>query len=103
MKKRNKENIPRIVYRKLKHLHQVQWDTYSTFSRAPGSDSGVWSVNVIIPNKDAMYVWHSANNQLLIILTKNKDDIKTFCNYDFKLFIKMIKRILRNKDVKLYK
>ena len=41
------ESLAKIVYRKLKHLHQVQWDTYSTYSKAPGSDTGVWRTVVL--------------------------------------------------------
>lgn len=43
------ESLARTVYRKLKHLHQVSWDTYSTYSKAPGSDTGVWHTIVIVP------------------------------------------------------
>ena len=51
-----KEILARMVYRKLKHLHQVQYDTYSTYSKAPGSDTGVWSVVVLVPCRDAVYI-----------------------------------------------
>ena len=44
---RMSESLAKIVYRKLKHLHQVQWDTYSTYSKAPGSDTGVWRTVVL--------------------------------------------------------
>ncbi len=49
------ESLARIVYRKLKHLHRVQWDTYSTYSKAPGSDIGVWHTIVIVPCFDVMF------------------------------------------------
>lgn len=48
------ESLAKIVYRKLKHLHQVQWDTYSTYSKAPGSDTGVWHTIVIVPCFDVI-------------------------------------------------
>ena len=50
-----KEILARMVYRKLKHLHQVQYDTYSTYSKAPGSDTGVWHTIVIVPCFDVMF------------------------------------------------
>ena len=99
MKMKNKETLPRTVYKKLKHLHQVQWDTYSTFSHAPGSDTtGVWEVNVIVPSRDTTYVWHSANNQLQLISIKDKKNIIKCSNYDFKHFIRVIKKVLRRKS-----
>lgn len=96
-----KEILARMVYRKLKHLHQVQYDTYSTYSKAPGSDIGVWHTVVLVPCRDAMYVWYSESNQLQVISTKVKDNITTYQDCDFKLFIKAIKRILRSKTFKL--
>lgn len=102
MKKRmTKEKLARIVYRKLKHLHQVQWDTYSAYSKAPGSDTGVWHINVIVPCRDAMYVWYSESNQLQAISIENKDNVTTFRDYDFKLFVKVMKKILRRKNFDL--
>lgn len=67
-----KEILARIVYRKLKHLHLVQWDTYSTYSKAPGSDTGVWHTIVIVPCFDVMFSWYSESNQLQVISTKVK-------------------------------
>lgn len=93
-----KENLARTVYRKLKHLHQVQWNTYSTYSKASGTNTGIWKVFVIVPYKDAMYVWHSVNNQLEIISIEDKENIVTHCGYDFKLFVKVMKKILRRKS-----
>lgn len=95
------ESLARTVYRKLKHLHQVKWDTYSTYSKAPGSDTGAWHVIVIVPCRDAMYVWHSENNQLQAISIEDKDNVTTYRDYDFKLFIKVMKKILRRKNVDL--
>lgn len=96
-----KEILARIVYRKLKHLHRVQWDTYSTYSKAPGSDTGVWHTVVLVPCFDVMFAWYSESNQLQVISTKVKDKITTYQDCDFKLFIKAIKRILRRKSFKL--
>lgn len=96
-----KEILARMVYRKLKHLHQVQYDTYSTYSKAPGSDTGVWHTIVIVPCFDVMFSWYSESNQLQVISTKVKDKITTYQDCDFKLFIKAIKRILRRKSFKL--
>lgn len=95
------ESLAKIVYRKLKHLHQVQWDTYSTYSKAPGSDTGVWRVVVLVPCRDAMYVWSSASNQLQAISIEDKDNVTTYQDYDFKLFIKVMKKILRGKSFNL--
>lgn len=95
------ESLAKIVYRKLKHLHQVQWDTYSTYSKAPGSDIGVWHTIVFVPCFDVMFSWYSESNQLQVISIKDKDTVTTFYGCDFKLFIKAIKRILRSKRFKL--
>ena len=48
-----------------------------------------------------MYAWHSANNQLQAIFTEDKDNVTTYQDYDFKLFIKVMKKILRRKSVDL--
>ena len=101
MKRMNKENLARTVYRKLKHLHQLQWDTYGTYSKAPGSDTGVWHITVIVPCRDAIYVWYSESNQLQAISIENKDNVATFRDYDFKLFVKVMKKILRCKNFDL--
>ncbi len=95
------ESLAKIVYRKLKHLHQVQYDTYSTYSKAPGSDTGVWHVVVLVPCFDVMFSWYSESNQLQVISIKDKDVEATFYGCNFKLFIKAIKRILRSKTFKL--
>lgn len=95
------KNLARTIYRKLKHLHQVKWYTYSTYSKAPGSDTGVWVIHVIVLSRDAMYAWHSANNQLLAIYNEDKDNVTTYQDYDFKLFVKVMKKILRRKSVDL--
>lgn len=96
-----KEILARMVYRKLKHLHQVQYDTYSTYSKAPGSDTGVWHTIVIVPCFDVMFSWYSESNQLQAISIEDKDNVTTYRDYDFKLFIKVIKKILRRKNVDL--
>ena len=95
------ESLARIIYRKLKHLHQVEWDTYTICGREPGSDIGAWDIHVIVPSRDAMYVWHSESNQLLAISIEDKDNVTTYRDYDFKLFIKVMKKILRRKNVDL--
>lgn len=95
------ESLARIVYRKLKHLHQVQWDTYSTYSKAPGSDTGVWHTIVCVPCFDVMFSWYSESNQLQVISIKDKKNVATCYGYTFKRFIKSIKMILRSKSFKL--
>lgn len=95
------ESLARTVYRKLKHLHRMQWDTYSTYSKAPGSDTGVWHTIVIVPCFDVMFSWYSESNQLQVISIENKDNVTTFYGCNLQLFIKTIKRILRSKSFKL--
>lgn len=95
------ESLARTVYRKLKHLHQVKWDTYSTYSKAPGSDTGVWHTIVIVPCFDVMFAWYSERNQLRAISIEDKDNVTTYQDYDFKLFIKVMKKILRGKSFNL--
>lgn len=96
-----KENLGRVVYRKLKHLHQRKWDGYATYSGDLASANGVWRINVIVPYLNAMYIWHSESNQLQSISLEDKDNITTYQGYDFKLFIKVMKKILRRKSINL--
>lgn len=44
-----------------------------------------------------MFVWYSEINQLQAISIEEKDNVTTYQDYDFKLFIKVMKKILRGK------
>lgn len=89
------------AYRKLKHLHQVQWRLGRVYNKNP--ISGVWSWNIIVtvPCRDAMYVWYKETNQLQAISIEDENNVTTYRDYDFKLFIKVMKKILRRKNVDL--
>lgn len=96
-----KEILAKTCYRKLKHLHQVQWDAYGTYSKAPASNKGVWRITVLVPCRDAMYVWYSESNHLQAVSIEDKNNVKTYQDYDFKLFIKTMKKILKRKSFNL--
>lgn len=89
------------AYRKLKHLHQVQWRLGRVYNQNP--ISGVWSWHIIItvPCRDAMYVWYKETNQLQAISIDDDNNVTTYRDYDFKLFIKVMKKILRGKSFNL--
>lgn len=77
----------RTIYRKLKHLHQVDWELCRI------SDNGI---AVVVPSRNAMYVWYDYLNHLVSIAL---DDENNFTTYD--LFIKVMKKILRRKNFDL--
>ena len=81
----------RTIYRKLKHLHQTEWELCRI------SDNGIWRIAVIVPSCNTIYVWYDYCNQMRAISLDNEDDFITYQNCDFKLFIKMMKEILKRK------
>lgn len=85
----------RTIYRKLKHLHQVDWELCRI------SDNGIWRIAVIVPSRNALYVWYDYNNYLVSIALDNEDNYTTYEDYDRKLFIKVMKKILRRKNFDL--
>lgn len=85
----------RTIYRKLKHLHQTEWELCRI------SDNGIWRIAVIVPSRNAMYVWYDYNNHLVSIALDNEDNFTTYEDYDLKLFIKVMKKILRRKNFDL--
>lgn len=85
----------RTIYRKLKHLHQVDWELCRI------SDNGIWRIAVVVPSRNAMYVWHDYNNHLVSIALDNEDNYTTYEDYDLKLFIQVMKKILRRKNFDL--
>lgn len=89
------EFVARTTYRKLKHLHQVDWELCRI------SDNGICRIAVCVPSRNALYVWYDYCNQMRAISLDNEDNITICQNYDFKLFIKVMKKILRRKSVNL--
>lgn len=79
----------RTIYRKLKHLHQTEWELCRI------SNNGIWHIAIAVPSRNAMYVWYDYNNHLVSIALDNEDN---FTTYDLKLFIKVMKKILRRKN-----
>lgn len=87
--------LARIIYRKLKHLHQTEWELCRI------SINGIWHLAVSVPSRNAIYVWYDYCNQMRAISLDNEDNVTTYRDYDFKLFIKVMKKILRRKNVDL--
>lgn len=85
----------RTIYRKLKHLHQTEWELCRI------SGNGIWRIAVVVPSRNAMYVWYDYLNCLASIALDNEDNFTTYENYDLKLFIKVMKKILRRKSFDL--
>ena len=85
----------RTIYRKLKHLHQVDWELCRI------SDNGIWRSAVCMPSRNAMYVWFDYCNEMRAISLDDEDNFTTYENYDLKLFIKVMKMILRRKNFDL--
>lgn len=85
----------RTIYRKLKHLHQTEWELCRI------SDNGIWRIAVVVPSRNTMYVWYDYLNRLVSIALDNEDNYTTYEDYDFNLFIKVMKKILRRKSFDL--
>ena len=92
--------LENTVYRKLKHLHQVRWRLSGVYNKNPVN--GVLSRNIVVavPCCNAMYIWYKETNHLQVISIADENDV-IYRDYDFKLFIKVIKKILRRKSFKL--
>lgn len=80
----------RTIYRKLKHLHQVDWELCRI------SDNGICRIAVCVPSRNAMYVWYDYCNQMQTI-SPDDEDFVAYQNCDLKAFIKTMKKILRRK------
>lgn len=89
------EFVARTIYRKLKHLHQTEWE----LCRMP--DNGIWRVAVAVPSRNAMYVWYDYCNRMRAISLDDEDNFTIYESYDLKLFIKVMKMILRHKNFDL--
>ena len=89
--------LARTTYRKLKHLHQVQWSLGRIYNKNPINGVLSWHIVVTIPCRDAVYIWYKETNQLQVISIADENDV-IYQDYDFKLFIKTIKKILRVKS-----
>ena len=87
------EFVARTIYRKLKHLHHVDWELCRM------SDNGIWRIAVVVPSRNAMYVWFDYCNKMRAISLDDEDNITICQNYDFKLFIKTMKMILKRKGL----
>ena len=86
----------KTIYRKLKHLHQVDCE----LCKMP--DNGIWHIGVIVPSRNAIYVWYDYCNEMRVIsLDDDEDNFVTYQNCDLKLFIKTMKKILRRKNFDL--
>lgn len=81
----------RIIYRKLKHLHQVDWELCII------SDNGIWRIAVCVPSRNAIYVWYDYCNQMRAISLDDEDNFVTYQDCDLKCFIKLMKEILKDK------
>lgn len=95
-----KESLARTIYRKLKHLHQVRWRLSRVYNKNPVNGVLSWHIVVAVPCRNAMYIWYKETNQLQVISIADENDV-IYRDYDFKLFIKVMKKILRRKSVDL--
>ncbi len=83
------------VYKKIKHLHRINWDI------VPDFDTQI--IILTVPSIDAVYVWKVKENVLEAHSREEFYSERTtyYKEYDFKLFIKVMKKILRRKNVDL--
>lgn len=81
----------RTIHRKLKHLHQIDWELCRM------SDNGIWRIAVCVPSRNAVYVWFDYCNEMRAISLDDEDNFVTYQNCDLKLFIKLMKEILKDK------
>lgn len=42
-------NVFNTVYKKIKHLHRINWDITPDFEN--------WAIMIRVPSRDAVYVW----------------------------------------------
>lgn len=54
-------------------------------------------ISFLIKNA-SLYVWYKGTNQLQVISIEDENNVTTYADYDFKLFIKVMKQILRRKS-----
>lgn len=81
----------RTIHLKLKHLHQTEWKLCRM------SDNGIWRIGVVVPSRNAVYVWFDYCNKMRAISLDDEDNFVTYQNCDLKCFIKMMKEILKDK------
>lgn len=82
------------TYKKLKFLKQRDFNLFTFFD--PG-----FAIHVVVPELSADYRFSKIFDTLEVIDTNDTSKIKTYKNYDFKLFIKVMKKILRRKSFNL--
>lgn len=82
------------TYKKLKFLKQRDFNLYTFFNPA-------FAIHVVVPELSADYRFSKIFDTLEVIDTNDTSKIKTYENYDFKLFIKVMKKILRRKSFNL--
>lgn len=83
------------VYKKIKHLHRINWDI------VPDFDTQI--IILTVPSIDAVYVWKVKENVLEAHSREEfYSEITTYYKeYDFKRFIKVMKRIIKGKGYSL--
>lgn len=83
------------VYKKIKHLHRINWDIVPDFDTQ--------TIVLTVPSIDAVYVWKVKENVLEAHSREEFYSERTtyYKEYDLKRFIKVMKRILRSKRFKL--
>lgn len=79
------------TYRKLRFLKQREFSLYSDFI-------GHYAIHVIVPSLNVECKFIPLFNTFQMISTKRSSDVTAYADYDFKLFIKVIKKILRRKS-----
>lgn len=89
-----KKSLLEQTYRKLRFLKQREFSLYSDFI-------GHYAIHVIVPFLNAEYKFIPLFNTLQVISTERSSDVTAYADYDFKLFIKVMKKILRRKNFNL--
>lgn len=84
----------KLAYKKLKFLHQREFGLYVTFSSA-------FAIHVVVPDLNADYRFSKILGTLEVIDMDDNSKVTVYGDYDFKLFIKVMKKILRRKSFNL--
>lgn len=87
-------NLIKQTYKKLRFLHQRDFSLYTDFSCC-------YAIHVIVPSLNADYKFTKILETLQVIDTNDNSKVTIYDDYDFKLFIKLMKKILRGKPFNL--
>lgn len=88
-------NVFNTVYKKIKHLHRINWDITPDFEMC--------AIMIRIPSIDAVYVWRYKEKVLEAHSYEEfwSDRTTYYKEYDLNRFIKVMKRIIKGKGYSL--